>query len=317
MLFRSGTVEIEVSTPTANAIRYTTASLPVSMQVSDFRRECNGALGKELSYVQFTALPDASAGRLYFNYSGPNSGSQVSTGSSYYCNQEPSLGQLKFVPKAGFQGTANLTYVGVDSSGERVSGTVSVSVSTNATGVGSRFSDMSPYLWAGPAVEFLSQNGIVSGVSDTQYGPSNSIRRGDFALMLCRAFGFTSGETYSFQDVPTNSYYAQAIATAKGLGIVNGGDGGRFMPDSPLSRQDAMVMLQRAMEVSGWSFSGQGSADLSPYGDSGSISSYARNAVASMVQMGIVAGDQNRNLNPRSNINRAEMAVILHRVLTL
>ena len=36
-----------------------------------------------------------------------------------------------------------------------------------------------------------------------------------------------------------------------------------------------------------------------------------------MVQMGIVAGDQNRNLNPRSNINRAEMAVILHRVLTL
>ena len=89
------------------------------------------------------------------------------------------------------------------------------------------------------------------------------------------------------------------------------------MPDSPLSRQDAMVMLQRAMEVSGWSFSGQGSADLSPYGDSGSISSYARNAVASMVQMGIVAGDQNRNLNPRSNINRAEMAVILHRVLTL
>ncbi len=313
----TGTVEIEVSTPTANAIRYTTASLPVSMQVSDFRRECNGALGKELSYVQFTALPDASAGRLYFNYSGPNSGSQVSTGSSYYCNQEPSLGQLKFVPKAGFQGTANLTYVGVDSSGERVSGTVSVSVSTNATGVGSRFSDMSPYLWAGPAVEFLSQNGIVSGVSDTQYGPSNSIRRGDFALMLCRAFGFTSGETYSFQDVPTNSYYAQAIATAKGLGIVNGGDGGRFMPDSPLSRQDAMVMLQRAMEVSGWSFSGQGSADLSPYGDSGSISSYARNAVASMVQMGIVAGDQNRNLNPRSNINRAEMAVILHRVLTL
>ena len=76
-----------------------------------------------------------------------------------------------------------------------------------------------------------------------------------------------------------------------------------------------MVMLSRAMQVSGWSLSSE--TDLSPYGDSGQISSYARSAVAAMVQMGIVAGDQNRNLNPQSAINRAEMAVILHRVLTL
>ncbi len=311
----TGTVEIEVSTPAADAIRYTTASLPVKMKTEDFRRACNAALGKELSYVQFTGLPDASAGRLYFNYSGLNSGSQVSTGSSYYCNQDPGLAQLSFVPKAGFQGTATLSYVGVDGSGERVSGTVNIGVSTNATGVSSRFSDMASYLWAGPAVEFLSQNGVVSGVNSTQYGPGQSIRRGDFALMLCRAFGFTGNETYSFQDVPQDSYYAQAIATAKGLGIVNGGDGGRFRPDSSLSRQDAMVMLSRAMQVSGWSLSSE--TDLSPYGDSGQISSYARSAVAAMVQMGIVAGDQNRNLNPQSAINRAEMAVILHRVLTL
>lgn len=311
----TGTVEIEVSTPAADTIRYTTASLPVQMQVEDFRRACNSALGRELSYVQFTGLPDSSAGRLYLNYSGLKSGSQVSTGSSYYCNQDPSLAKLSFVPKAGFQGTATLSYVGIDGSGERVSGTVSIGISTNATGVSSRFNDMSAYLWAGPAVEFLSQNGVVSGVNSTQYGPGQSIRRGDFALMLCRAFGFTGNETYSFQDVPQDSYYAQAIATAKGLGIVNGGDGGRFRPDGSLSRQDAMVMLSRAMQVSGWSLSSE--TDLSPYGDSGQISSYARSAVASMVQMGIVAGDQNRNLNPRGNINRAEMAVILHRVLTL
>lgn len=311
----TGTVEIEVSTPAADTIRYTTASLPVQMQASDFRRVCNAALGRELSYVQFTGLPDSSAGRLYFNYSGLKSGSQVSTGSSYYCNQDPSLSKLSFVPKAGYQGTVTLSYVGVDGSGERVSGTVSIGVSTNATGVSSRFNDMSAYLWAGPAVEFLSQNGVVSGVNSTQYGPGQSIRRGDFVLMLCRAFGFTGSETYSFQDVPQDSYYAQAIATAKGLGIVNGGDGGRFRPEGSLSRQDAMVMLSRAMQVSGWSLSGE--TDLSPYGDSGQISSYARSAVASMVQMGVVAGDQNRNLNPRGNINRAEMAVILHRVLTL
>ncbi len=61
----TGTVEIEVSTPAADAIRYTTASLPVKMKTEDFRRACNAALGKELSYVQFTGLPDASAGRLY------------------------------------------------------------------------------------------------------------------------------------------------------------------------------------------------------------------------------------------------------------
>ena len=43
-----------------------------------------------------------------------------------------------------------------------------------------------------------------------QYGPNQKMLRRDFVLMLCRAFDFTGGSGYSFADVPTNAYYANA-----------------------------------------------------------------------------------------------------------
>ena len=56
---------------------------------------------------------------------------------------------------------------------------------------------------------------------------------------------------------------------------------------------------------------------LNSYGDGGQVAAFARDAVASLVQMGVVRGNASMRLNPGSSISRAEMAVILHRVLTL
>lgn len=133
--------------------------------------------------------------------------------------------------------------------------------------------------------------------------------------MLCRAFRFNTGSTVSFPDVNPNSYYAQAVATAKDLGITTG-DNGYFKPEQPLTRQDAMVMVRRAMQAAGWNLSASNHSYLSGFADGAYISLYARDAVALMVQMGIVNGSAGL-LNPHEQISRAEMAVILHRVLTL
>ena len=105
------------------------------------------------------------------------------------------------------------------------------------------------------------------------------------------------------------------MVTAKQLGIVNG-DNGFFHPEDPVTRQQAVVMLVRAMEAAGWPVQSSSASVLSSYADGDQVSDYARSAMASMIRMGVVQGDQQGNLRPNQPITWAQMAVILHRVLT-
>lgn len=313
----SGTVEITVASPRADTIHYSGSTAPVYLNADSFRQACSGALSGSLSHIRFAGVPDGSAGRLYTGYSGVGTGSQVIPGSNYYVNGSPSLDEICFVPRAGYQGTESISYTGFNGSGEQVSGTIEITISSGSgtAAAAGRFSDMGSYSWAAAAVDYLCESGVVNGIGNGQFGPGQTIQRCDFTLMLCRAFGLRTDGSESFPDVQQDSYYAWAVATAKDLGVVTGNDG-LFMPTNALSRQDAMLMLKRAMQVSGWSVP-DGSADsLSSYADGVQVSGYARGAVAAMVEMGIVNGNSANQLKPWEPITRAEMAVILYRALT-
>lgn len=311
----STTVIVEVRDPVASSIQYLGSATPIQLQSSNFRAVCNSLLGRELSHIQFGRIPDARAGRLYLSYVSPTQiGTPVSAGTSYYYNRAPGLGQISFVPRAGFQGTVSVPYTGYDANGTRFDGTVEFVIS-NGMSV-SWFTDMDSYRWANPAVDFLFQNGIVGGVSQTEFGPAQSVRRGDFVLMLCKALNLRTGSTPGFTDVPANSYYGWAVATAEDLGVAYGNDKGQFMPNQAVTRQDAMVMIKKAMLAAGKNVPTGNTELLNSYVDGGQAASYARESVAALIQLGAVSGDNTRHLNPHSAIRRAEMAVILHNVLT-
>ena len=75
------------------------------------------------------------------------------------------------------------------------------------------------YAWAVSSIDRLYELGVVTGTGGGRYSPQNSISRGDFMLMLDRAFDFADVSGTGFTDVPAGSYYATAIASAKALGI--------------------------------------------------------------------------------------------------
>ncbi len=311
----TGTVAVQVSNPTPSDVNYTvSSSSPIRLSSATLRNVCNPVLSRELSYIEITSLPSSTLGQLYANYSGFGSGTLANVGGRYYCSSNPSIDQLYFVPRGGAQGTATVTYTGYSSSGERVSGRINFTLTSSGT---SRyFTDMGKHAWAAAAVDYLYANDVTNGVAPGQYGPNQKMLRRDFVLMLCRAFDFTGGSGYSFADVPTNAYYANAVATAKRMGIVNG-DGVNFRPNSSVTRQDAMVMIKNALTASGWSLGSGTSVDLSRFVDSREVSSYARDAVGTLVRIGAVNGDNRGRLNPRGDITRAEIAVILHFVMTM
>lgn len=312
-----GTVKIQANMPASSAIRYSGNALPLTFSRSDFEKACQAMLKTDLAYLKFTKLPDESYGTLYQGYESSSAkGSLVTEDTQCFLkDKDDKVKNITFVAKAGFQGRTTLSYTGYDTQGKSFTGTVEVYIA-DYYGV-SHFTDMGNWKWAQPAVEFLYTMNIVSGVSATKFGPGERMKRGDFTLMLCKAFGFDTGNTVSFSDVPQNSYYAWAVATAKDLGIVVGDETGRFQPESGLLRQDAMVMLQKAMKVAGMDVPTGSYSSLIGFVDREKVSTYARNAVGAMVEMGIVMGDDQKRLNPKQNLNRAEMATILHHILTL
>ncbi len=308
----TGTVEIEVGLPPADVTaRYSTRTQPVYFYSGDLARS-----HYTLSSVQFNGLPAASEGYLYYQYTSPTRYGQLAgTNIAYRPSGSYQISELAFVPRAGFTGTVTIPYTGTNSNGSTFAGEVIITVSPTYSSA--YFSDMAGYSNAQrAAVDFLYDHNITQGMTTTQYGPESSIRRGDFARMLYQAFELSPSGTYgAFRDVSSSAYYAEAVNTLYNRGIVSGIGNGLYAPDSTLTRQDAICMVQRAMKAVGWTANDGYASALFGYGDSGSVSGYAQGAMSFAVQRGYLPTSGSW-LNPTQPLTRVDMAEIIHRVLT-
>ena len=179
------------------------------------------------------------------------------------------------------------------------------------------FSDLNGFEWAADAIRQLARRGIVQGTGAHRFSPAAALTRGDFAILISRAFAVDSSSADSgFADVAQNAYYREAVEAVRAAGIVNGVGGGRFAPDAPITRQDMMTILARAAQYVHCTLSPGGPELLAGFTDGAAVASYAREAVACLVANEIVVGT-NGKLLPRGLTNRAEAAVILYRTLEL
>lgn len=177
------------------------------------------------------------------------------------------------------------------------------------------FVDLGNYDWAKESIYLLKEKGIISGVSATEYAPANNIKRGDFILILTRMLGITGNSEENFDDVPTDSYYYQAISAAKAAGIASG-DGKNFMPESSITRQDLITLAYRAFLSKGYISEADDFASLDAFGDKTEIADYAMAPLASMVKAGIIMGSDGK-VNPKGSATRAEVAVMCARLVEL
>ena len=183
-----------------------------------------------------------------------------------------------------------------------------------STGTGPAFTDIAAYGWAQEAINYLAGKGIVNGVTATTFAPGSNITRADFMLMLYRAYdlGALAEADGNFADVASGAYYYDAVAIAKALGIAKG-DGVSFNPTSPISRQEAMTLLFRTLEVVGADIPAGG--DLSAFSDSDKIADWAVDAITALVGAGVINGADGK-INPAGSMTRAEMAQALYKAIT-
>lgn len=189
--------------------------------------------------------------------------------------------------------------------------TPSTTIPSNET-----FTDIENYAWAKDSIYMLKEKGIISGVSATEYAPANNIKRGDFILILTRMLNLTTEYSENFADVPESAYYYDALGKAKAAGIATG-DGINFMPENSITRQDLITLAYRAFLNAGYITENTDTTALDNFNDRAEISDYAVNAMASMVNAGIIKGSDNGGVNPKGNATRAEVAVMCARLVEL
>ncbi len=172
-----------------------------------------------------------------------------------------------------------------------------------------KFNDMSGH-WASNYVDALYDRGIMNGYEDGSFRGENSISRAELAKTLVEAFAVLASEGNTFSDVSDDSWYSSYVAAASASGIVNGFEDGTFAPNRAVTRQDAVLMLYRAMSLGrnlpiGYTF----------FADDLDISEYASGAIRTLGDMGIVSGNIEKQFLPLNSITRAEVATIICRAL--
>ena len=125
--------------------------------------------------------------------------------------------------------------------------------------------------------------------------------------MIISAFNIPLMGDAEFTDVPKEAWYSVYIAAAAEAGIVKGNQGA-FGVGLPISRQDAAVMLARALSI-------DGSAEEQPFTDEDEIADYAVNAVKALAEMKVLEGYDDGAFRPKNTLTRAEAAVIIDRMM--
>lgn len=175
------------------------------------------------------------------------------------------------------------------------------------------FNDIQNYPWARKQIEVMASKGIINGTTTTTYSPQNNITRADFMMLLIKTLGLTAEIDSNFADVKPTDYYYEAVGIAKKLGIATGTGDNRFNPRVQISRQDMMVLVERALKVAKKISTTGTMSDLSSFVDASQVSGYAVEGVATLIKEGIIQGSGNM-INPRGNATRAETAVIIYRI---
>lgn len=186
-------------------------------------------------------------------------------------------------------------------------------------GVGYRkvsFKDVSKDAWYQNAVSFIAARDITTGTGEGRFSPDMKLTRGQFIVMLMKAYGFEPDQnpTENFKDAG-NTYYTGYIAAAKRLGISKGVGSNLFMPEKEISRQELFTMLYNALSTIGHLPERTSRKTLTDFTDSGQIADWAKEAMGSLVESGSIVGSKGM-LNPSAKTTRAEMAQVLYNLLS-
>ena len=167
--------------------------------------------------------------------------------------------------------------------------------------------------WAQQAIEAVAEKGWLSGTPDGRFAPAEPVSRAMLTSILYRIEGEPQAAAASFPDIPSGSYYEKAVGWAAENGVVTGYGNGAFAPNDSVTREQLAVILYRYAQLKGRDMSEKESLD--GFTDAAQVHGFAQDAMQWAVAEKLITGVSDTTLAPRSTAARAEIAVILNRLL--
>ena len=189
---------------------------------------------------------------------------------------------------------------------------VSVSAAITVNRKATDFRDFDKSAWYAEAVSAAVDNGLLYGKSANVLDPNGDMTRAEMAAIINRSFGcYKAADISQYKDVAKSKWYYKDVAMAVQMGTYNGRSASSMAPDAPISRQEAMTVVARALELDYDSYS---KTDLSTFSDRSEISNWAMPYVRAMVGADYIHG-RGKVLTPLDNITRAEFAQIFANII--
>lgn len=174
--------------------------------------------------------------------------------------------------------------------------------------------------WAEEYVDKLASRMVVNGVTATEYAPTKMITRGEFAAILSRGLGIVAMDKTAnvFADVSSSQAFNKngEIAAVVEAGIVAGFTDGTFRPYEEITRDQAAIMISRAIDYVGADkVTFDKKKALTAFKDNKDIGAASRKHVERVYQAGLLDGYLDDTFRPNADANRAQMAKIIYNFL--
>ena len=174
------------------------------------------------------------------------------------------------------------------------------------------FRDFDRTAWYAEAVTAAVDNGLLYGKSATSLDPNGDMTRAEMAAIINRSFGcYKAADITQYKDVSKSKWYYNDVALAVQMGTYNGRSNSSMAPDAPITRQEAMTVVARALELDSGAYK---DTELSKFTDARDVSDWALPYVRNMVGAGYIHG-RNDLLALQDNITRAEFAQIFANII--
>lgn len=183
-------------------------------------------------------------------------------------------------------------------------------LSTTAFAASVKFTDVPSSHWASSSITEMADKGIMSGIGNNLFAPSQQLSNAEFITMLVRQF-------YSDKlGAEGSTWYAPFMAGAKSANILTGTNVGsnENLATSTINRYDMAQLMYNVLKAEGVSTSPL--PDTSKVADWVSVPATYRDAVSVCYNMGMLSGvDSKGTFNGTGNMDRAQAAVVMNRLL--
>ena len=159
--------------------------------------------------------------------------------------------------------------------------------------------------WMEEYIQKVVDWGVMRGDVSGNLNAGKTITRAEFVTMVNRAFGYTGSTEHPFTDVRTRDWFNNDIGIAYNMGYFKGTSATTASPNSPLTREQAVVLIGRNLLLD------EKKGEALGFSDSRAFSEWSRGMVESAIGAGFAGGYDDGSFKPQKNVTRGEVAAML------